>query len=208
MRQQLYSPAFKRELQGYSAINVFREHAANAPTEDPLSLAQYLDFKTWLPGDILTKVDRASMAHSLEVRVPVLDHRLAEWASCLPPGMKLHHGEGKFIFKKMLEPDLPHEVLYRPKMGFRVPLAAWFRGALRDRLRNALLEGEIAKCGYFVPEVLENMVRQHVAGQRDYSATLWSLLMLDAFLRNLKQPANSGFFDKPSQDAATAGAMR
>lgn len=189
MRQRLYSPAFKSELQGYSSISVFREHAENAPTQHPLLLAQYLDFKTWLPGDILTKVDRASMAHSLEVRVPVLDHRLVEWASGLPPEMKLHRGEGKYIFKKMLEPDVPHDVLYRAKMGFRVPIAAWFRGALRDRLQNALLNGEVARCGYFVPAVLEKMVRQHVAGQRDHSATLWSLLMLDAFLHRTKQSA-------------------
>lgn len=188
MRRQLYSESFRRELQGYDALSVFREHAANAPTDHPLLLAQYLDFKTWLPGDILTKVDRASMAHSLEVRVPVLDHRLVEWSSCIPPRMKLHRGEGKYVFKKMLETDLPHEVLYRKKMGFSVPLAAWFRGALSGRLRSALLEGEVAKCGYFTPSTLEVMLRQHAAGQRDNSATLWSLLMLDAFLRNTKRP--------------------
>ncbi|EQD49460.1 asparagine synthase (glutamine-hydrolyzing), partial [mine drainage metagenome] len=113
MRQRLYSASFKRELQGYSALAVFRSHAKRAPTNHPLLLAQYLDLKTWLPGDILTKVDRASMAHSLEVRVPLLDHRLVEWASSLPPGLKLKGGTGKYVLKKALEPDLPHEVLYR-----------------------------------------------------------------------------------------------
>jgi asparagine synthase (glutamine-hydrolysing) len=189
LRSELYSPAFKRELQGYSALEVFRGHAGRAPIDDPLLLAQYLDFKTWLPGDILTKVDRASMAHSLEVRVPVLDHRLVEWASNLPPELKLRHGEGKFIFKKMLEPDLPHEVLYRPKMGFRVPLAAWFRGPLRRHLQNALRDGALAESGCFEPATLDRLVRQHVAGRRDHSATLWKLLMLDSFLQRVQRPA-------------------
>lgn len=189
MRQQLYSASFKRELQGYSALEVFRAHAKRAPTKQPLLLAQYLDLKTWLPGDILTKVDRASMAHSLEVRVPLLDHRLVEWASSLPPGLKLKGGTGKYIFKKALEPDLPHDVLYRAKMGFRVPLATWLRGPLAQRARDALLTGAVAECGYFESSVLDRLLREHVAGRHDHSATLWSLLMLDAFLRHTQQPA-------------------
>ncbi|NII11166.1 XrtA/PEP-CTERM system amidotransferase [Oleiagrimonas sp. C23AA] len=190
MRGSLYSAAFRRDLQGYDALEVFRDHARRAPTDHPLSLAQYLDFKTWLPGDILTKVDRASMAHSLEVRVPVLDHRLVEWASSVPPALKLRGGEGKFIFKKMLEPDLPHEVLYRSKMGFRVPVAAWFRGALRSRLQQSLMQGALAESGYFEPAMVARLVHQHVSGQRDHSPTLWSLLMLDAFLRRTQGQAD------------------
>jgi asparagine synthase (glutamine-hydrolysing) len=192
LRQRLYSASFKRELQGYSALSVFRAHAERAPTDQPLLLAQYLDLKTWLPGDILTKVDRASMAHSLEVRVPLLDHRLVEWASSLPPTLKLHGGTGKYIFKKALEPDQPREEMYRTKMGFRVPLAAWLRGPLARRAREALLNGEIAQCGYFQPATLEQLVHQHVSGRRDHSATLWSLLMLDAFLRRMQQPVGAG----------------
>ena len=191
VRQQLYSAKFRRDLQGYSAFSVFQNHVQDAPTEDPLLLAQYLDFKTYLPGDILTKVDRASMAHSLEVRVPLLDHRLVEWASSLPPGLKLRGSTGKYIFKKMLEPELPRDVLYRAKMGFAVPLAAWFRGPLKARLHDALIKGAVARSGYFDAESLERLYRQHAAGQRDNSAALWSLLMLDAFLRRMDQPAVS-----------------
>ncbi|HEU0278026.1 MAG TPA: XrtA/PEP-CTERM system amidotransferase, partial [Rhodanobacteraceae bacterium] len=168
LRTQLYSPAFQRELQGYDALQVFRAHAANAPTDEPLALAQYLDFKTWLPGDILTKVDRASMAVSLEVRVPVLDQDLVEWASSLPAALKLQRGEGKYVFKKMLEPVLPHDVLYRPKMGFRVPLAAWFRGPLRGSLQRAIGDGALAASGWFEPRVLGALVDQHLAGRRDH----------------------------------------
>ncbi len=188
LRQQLYSTDFQRELQGYSALDVFRGHAARAATDHPLSMAQYLDFKTWLPGDILAKVDRASMAHSLEVRVPLLDHHLVAWASSLPPALKLRGGTGKYVLKKALEPDLPHAVLYRTKMGFSVPLAAWLRGPLEKRTRDALLTGAIAGCGYFEPAVLARLERQHATGQRDHSATLWKLLMLDAFLRRTQQP--------------------
>ena len=90
--------------------------------------------KTYLVGDILTKVDRASMAHALEVRVPLLDHKLVEWISGLPVSLKLRGHEGKYIFKKSLEPYLPNDILYRDKMGFSVPLASWFRGPLRQKL--------------------------------------------------------------------------
>ena len=200
LRRALHGRAFDIELQGYDPLSVFRAHAARAPTDHPLLLAQYLDCKTWLPGDILTKVDRASMAHSLEVRVPVLDQALVEWASRLPPDLKLRHGEGKFIFKKMLEPDLPRDVLYRPKMGFSVPLAAWFRGPLRARLQT-LATGELATNGWFDTATIARLVQQHGSGRRDHSATLWKLLMLDAFLRGLQvaQPSAAAV-------AATGGA--
>lgn len=188
LRESLYSPALKHQLQGYTALDVFRDHASRAPTDDPLSLVQYLDFKTWLPGDILTKVDRASMAHSLEVRVPLLDHRLVAWASSLPTRFKLKGSTGKYVFKKALEPDLPRDVLYRTKMGFSVPLAAWLRGPLAARARTALLSGAIAESGYFQSITLERLLGQHASGRRDHSATIWKLLMLDAFLRKVDQP--------------------
>lgn len=205
MRQRLYSASFKRELQGYSALEVFRAHAKNAPTDQPLLLAQYLDLKTWLPGDILTKVDRASMAHSLEVRVPLLDHRLVAWASCLPPALKLRGATGKYIFKKALEADLPHDVLYRAKMGFSVPLAAWLRGPLAQQARAALLHGAVAECGYFELSMLDRLLREHAAGRHDHSTTLWSLLMLDAFLRSMEQPTTVALSDKPMRAVIAAG---
>jgi asparagine synthase (glutamine-hydrolysing) len=208
LRAELYSPAFKRELQGYSALSVFRDHAAAAPTEHPLLLAQYLDFKTWLPGDILTKVDRASMAHSLEVRVPVLDHKLVEWASSLPADLKLRYGEGKYVFKKALESDLPPEVLYRTKMGFRVPLATWFRGPLRGRLQGAFSTGALAESGWFAPDVLDRLVRQHVSGRSDHSATLWKLMMLDAFLRNTQRPVAAAEPRRTEPKALAVGGLQ
>jgi len=183
MRERLYSSAFKRDLQGYRAIEVLRRHARNSPTQHPLSLVQYLDMKTYLVDDILTKVDRASMAHALEVRVPLLDHELVEWMSSLPPDLKLRGGEGKYLLKRALEPYLPRDLLYRPKMGFAVPLANWFRGPLRQRVRDALLGPALAESGLFQRKYLTHLLDTHQRGRRDYSASLWSLLMFEAFLK-------------------------
>jgi len=182
IRAKLFSSAFRRELQGHQAVDVFREHARNAP-EHPLSRVQYLDMKTYLVGDILTKVDRASMAHGLEVRVPILDHKLVEWMAGLPPGLKLRGKEGKYLFKKSLESRLPKEILYRPKMGFAVPLAGWFRGPLRERVRKSLLGPTMLESGIFDGNFLRQIVDQHQSGRRNFSDPIWTLLMFEAFLR-------------------------
>ncbi|HMO46562.1 MAG TPA: amidotransferase 1, exosortase A system-associated [Rubrivivax sp.] len=189
MRAQLYSAAFKRELAGYDARAVFERHAARhaelSRTDDPLALIQYLDLKTYLVGDINTKVDRASMAHSLEVREPLMDHPLVEWLATLPSELKIRGQEGKYLLKKAMEPKLPHEVLYRPKMGFAVPLARWFRGPLKQRVRDAVLGERLMDTGWFDRAYLQHLVEAHQAGTRDYSAPLWTLLMFEAFLRHV-----------------------
>jgi asparagine synthase (glutamine-hydrolysing) len=182
MRGRLFSQQFRRELQGYHAIEVMRQHVRRAPGH-PLSRVQYLDMKTYLVGDILTKVDRASMAHALEVREPLLDHKLMEWWSGLPPALKLRGREGKYIFKKSLEPYLPNEVLYRPKMGFSIPLASWFRGPLRERVREAVLGSALKDTGIFDQAYLAELVDQHQSGRRDHSAALWTVLMFEAYQR-------------------------
>ncbi|MDP2028637.1 MAG: amidotransferase 1, exosortase A system-associated [Thiobacillus sp.] len=181
-RKQLFSPSFKRELQGYEAVEVLRRHAAASPTDDPLSLVQYLDMKTYLVGDILTKVDRASMAHALEVREPLLDHELMGWVSGLPTDLKLRGSEGKYLLKKSMEPYLPNDVLYRKKMGFSVPLAAWFRGPLAATIRGVVLGERLASTGLFNQDFLREVVEAHQSGRRDYSVILWTVLMFDAFL--------------------------
>ena len=188
-RRALLSPALQRQLGGYHTVELFRQHAQQAQTDDPLALVQYLDYKTWLVGDINTKVDRASMAHSLEVREPLMDHELIEWVATLPSRMKVAGGEGKYIFKKAFEPLLPHDVLYRPKMGFSVPLARWLRGPLAERMRGSVLGPRMLDCGFFNRQVLSQLVQQHLGGQRDHSDVLWSLLMFDAFLRVAHQEA-------------------
>jgi asparagine synthase (glutamine-hydrolysing) len=125
------------------------------------------------------------MAHALEVRVPLLDHQFVEWVSGLSPSLKLRGSEGKYIFKKSLESRLPHDILYRPKMGFSIPLASWFRGPLKQRVREALLGPTLANTGIFNIDFLRDMVEQHQSGRRDHSAPIWTLLMFEAFLRNV-----------------------
>ena len=185
MRDRLYSDRFKRELAGYNAQSVFERHAAKAGTDDPLSLVQYLDMKTYLVGDINTKVDRASMAHSLEVREPLMDHELIDWLGTLPSSLKVRGQEGKFLLKKAMEPLLPNDVLYRPKMGFSVPLASWFRGPLKARVRHAVLGSRLAETGWFNHDYLAHLVDSHQSGASDFSAPLWTLLMFEAFLRKV-----------------------
>jgi len=185
MREQLFSERLKSELAGYDALQLFERHAAKSGTDDALALIQYLDLKTYLVGDINTKVDRASMAHSLEVREPLMDHPLVEWLGTLPSSLKVRGNEGKWLLKKSMEPMLPADILYRPKMGFAVPLARWFRGPLAQRVRDAVLGPRLEMTGWFNRSYLEHLVQAHQSGARDYSAPLWTLLMFEAFLRQV-----------------------
>ena len=184
IRHALFSDSLKKDLQGYQAVDVFRRLAQNTYIEDAQSLVQYLDIKTYLPCDILTKVDRASMAHALEVRVPLLDHQLVEWMATLPPELKLKGREGKYVFKKSLESYLPDDILYRPKMGFAVPLGRWFKGPLKNKVKSSLLSSSLTESGLFEQKFINKIIDQHQKGLRDYSTALWSLLMFEAFLRS------------------------
>jgi len=179
-RKRLYRRGFVSGLDGYSPCRVLREYAEHGP-DHPLSLVQYLDIKTYLVGDILTKVDRASMANSLEVRVPLLDHRLVEWLATMPADLKLANGEGKYILKKVMERRLPREILYRRKKGFAVPLAKWFRTDLAATLEGSLLSPHMLDLGIFDEREIKNLITMHVKGRRDNSAALWSLLMFSGF---------------------------
>jgi asparagine synthase (glutamine-hydrolysing) len=182
LRDRLYSPSFRKRLNGYRAVEVMRRHFSRCAHLDIISQVQYLDMKTYLVGDILTKVDRASMAHALEVRVPFLDHKLMEWVSGLPASFKLRGTEGKFMLKRALDPYLPRDMMYRRKMGFSIPLAEWFRGPLKEKLTCALTSQRMADTGLFDMAFVKRMVDDHASGRRDFSASLWSLLMFEAFL--------------------------
>lgn len=186
-RDRLFSPAFKQRLNGYSSLEVFRRYGDKVKHFDPMKIAQYLDMKTYLVGDILTKVDRASMAHSLEVRVPFLDHKFVEWAFTAESSANLKDGIGKYTLKKALQPHLPEDVLYRKKMGFAVPLAEWFRGPLQQKLQDKLLSDAMLNSGYFNVAELKQLLDDHKRGLKDNSAPLWTLLMFAAFLERAGQ---------------------
>ena len=191
MRRRIYSEQFVRELQGYDPKALIRHHMAMANSDDPLAQALYTDFNTWLPGDILTKVDRASMANSLEVRAPFLDHQFVEWAATLPAGLKLHNKTSKYVLKRALEPILPHEILYRPKQGFSMPLGRWFQGPLRARIREAISSPLLRDTHYFNGSELIRIVDDHEQGRRDHSALLWLVLVFETFLRRRAASSSS-----------------
>ena len=181
-RSRLYSKAFKQRLNGYNSLAVFHRYSDKVQHLDSLKKVQYLDLKTYLVGDILTKVDRASMAHSLEVRVPFLDHKFVEWAFQATSDANLKNGVGKYSLKKALEPHLPADVLYRQKMGFAVPLAEWFRGPLKQRVYDKLLSPAMLQSGYFEQQELQQLLDDHSRNVKDNSAPLWTLMMFAAFL--------------------------
>lgn len=174
-KAQILHQDVQRQVGGYDTLDLFRDYYEKAGTTDPLSRIQYVDVKTYLPDDILAKVDRASMANSLEVRAPLLDHRLIEQAARIPSSLKLKGGTGKYIFKKALEPLLPSEILYRKKMGFAVPLASWLREDLKPMAESLLLanrpDGMLDKRG------VERLWKEHQSGLRNRSTELWTLLM-------------------------------
>ena len=184
-RRALFSPGLLRELQGYRALETFEGHYSAAPSDHPVGRAQFADIMTYLPGDILTKVDRASMAHSLEVRVPLLDHHLVEWAHTLSPNQKLRATEGKFILKKAMEPLVPSELLHRKKMGFAVPLDQWFRGPLAASAESALASPALAETGFLELGKLREVFDQHRRGLRNFGSLLWAVVMFEAFLRTV-----------------------
>lgn len=173
-KPRLFTPDFLGRVAGYDSISVFQQHYDRAGTDDPLTKIQYVDIKTYLPDDILTKVDRASMAVSLEVRAPFLDHHLMELAGSMPSRFKLQGANGKHILKTTMENTLPHNVLYRRKQGFAVPLAQWFRKEIKDMAYENIVD---KSDGILDSKMLKKIWNQHQSGQFDRSAYLWAVLM-------------------------------
>lgn len=174
-RESLFTDDVTQQLAGYSPIDTFRRHYANAP-QDPLSAVQYIDIKTYLVDDILTKVDRASMAHALEVRVPLLDHEFMELVANIPSKLKLKGREGKYILKKSLEQKLRHDTLHRPKKGFSVPLGQWLKNDLKPLFEQSVLNQTANTTQLLNKRTVETIWREHQSGQRERSAELWPIL--------------------------------
>jgi asparagine synthase (glutamine-hydrolysing) len=186
----LFSDEFLDSCCGAVApLHSFQSYFDNAPADKQLSRLLYLDTKTYLPGDILTKVDRMSMAASLEVRAPILDHHVVEWAARLPENLKFRDGRGKYLLRKLAaRVGVPQEVLNRPKQGFALPLVHWMRGELKDDLLPILLEARTLGRGYFNPKAVRGLLEEHRRGRRDHSAQIWVLLIFELWHRNFLAP--------------------
>jgi len=180
-RDRLLGPA----LRPFAAAgnDAFRRALAASQATTPLDRMLDADLQLWLTDDLLIKMDKMSMAASVEARVPLLDNALIDWALRLSPRHKIHGMEGKVLLKRLARKLLPREVVDRPKVGFTVPLSPWFRGELRELLADTLLSPACLGRGYFEPAVLRGYVDDHVAGRRDRSRELWTLLTLELWHR-------------------------
>lgn len=189
-------------------LDTFRDYFERVPVVDRLSCMQYLDAKTYLTGDILTKVDRMSMATSLEARVPLLDHVLAEYVTSLPPRWKLQGNKQKYILKKLAERlGVPPQVLYRPKQGFALPLGHWLRGELKEDLLNILLEPRTLQRGYLQERSVRNLLKEHLSGRRNHSGNIWLLLIFELWHRNFLE-ASPGTPSASSPSPITVSALQ
>lgn len=183
-KEKLYQKDFRRSLNGYSPKDHFESFFKDSTIEDHLSRIQYMDLKTYLPEDILVKVDRMSMANSLEVRSPLLDHKFIEFAATIPSNLKLNGKISKYIFKKALENRLPKKILYRGKQGFSIPVGSWLRNELREYAEDILFSDKAKQRGYFDYNYVKKIWGHHLQGLRDHSDQLWTLLMLELWHRS------------------------
>jgi asparagine synthase (glutamine-hydrolysing) len=184
----LYTDAFRDQLARSVLYDEqppihFKTYAERVKTGEPLDAMLYIDSKTYLPGDILTKVDRMSMAVSLEARVPLLDHKLIEFVNSIPANLKLTGTETKHIFKHAIRDLVPPEILNRPKQGFGVPVQEWINEQLRDLMHETLTDQHARERGYVQPKYVQLLLDEHERGRRDHSTQLWALFMLEMWHR-------------------------
>jgi asparagine synthase (glutamine-hydrolysing) len=203
----LLSPEFRASIaQNGDPQQILLDYFKAAPAHDPLSRMLYVDTKTYLVEDILTKVDRMSMLTSLEVRVPILDHLFVEWVASLGPEWKMRGGTQKYIFRKLAERvGVPREVLYRPKQGFALPLVHWMRHELKDLILTVLLEPRTQQRGYFDPKGVSRLLEEHFSGRRDRSGSIWRLLMFELWHRNYLENFSAGEDSIPAEPVAAVG---
>jgi asparagine synthase (glutamine-hydrolysing) len=175
-KQALYTPAMREAVAGVDTLSVFETPFNRHPGLDPMSRLLYVDAKLYLADDILVKVDRASMANSLEVRAPILDHELAEFAARIPPHLKIRGFIKKYIFKKATRGLLPPRTRYRTKKGFSIPVAQWMRGELRETVREYLSPARLAAGNFFDPRAVSRLVDDHLSGAKNNAYHLWALL--------------------------------
>lgn len=211
-------PAFERDMpllsDEFRAVartsgdpaEVMYRYFEQAPAKDPISQILYLDTKTYMVGDILTKVDRMSMATSLEVRVPILDHEFVEWATALPVEWKIRGGQQKYILRKLAERvGVPREALNRPKQGFALPLVHWLKHELRELVMTVLLDSRTLQRGYFEPRAVRQVLDEHFRGRRNHSGQIWRLLIFELWHRNYLERIGSESHSEPFRLIPVAG---
>ncbi len=205
LKSELYTEEF-RGLAGDDSRSPgrFRDVAGAAPSRDALDRLLYLDSKTYLPGDILTKVDRMSMAASLEARTPLLDHKLIEFVGRIPSSLKMKGLVTKHIFKTAVRGLVPDEILDRPKQGFGVPIEQWINRQLRDRVRGTLTEPRATQRGIVDPSYVSLLLAEHESGRRDHSARLWALFMLELWHRMFVDDGGAAALARASEAGAVA----
>jgi asparagine synthase (glutamine-hydrolysing) len=179
-KKEGYTDVMSEFLAG-SALDLLEPYFDAAPTL--VSGANWADIHTYLPDDLMVKVDVATMAHGLESRSPLLDHELMEWAMTIPQDIKMAGGVTKALFKKAMEPYLPHELLYRPKMGFGCPVDHWFRAELKEMAYDVLLSETATSRQIFHRSYVERLLDEHVSGRAMHHTRLWALLMLELWYR-------------------------
>lgn len=183
-RRSLYTSDFARQLgPGGYVGGLFQKLVENVKSDEPIDRLLYLDSKTYLPGDILTKVDRMSMAVSLEARAPLLDHKLIEFVTRVPAALKLAGLETKHLLKRAVQDLVPAEILNRPKQGFGVPIQEWINQQLRSRIRDTLSDARTKQRGYVDSHYVSVLLDEHERGRRDHSMSLWALVMLELWHR-------------------------
>lgn len=185
IRRGMYSDGFKSRIDGYCGEQPLIDLMRAAPVRSGLDRAQYADLKFWLPGDILTKVDRTTMAVSLEAREPLLDYRLVEFGAQLPHRARVRGTQGKWLLKHTMERYLPDDILYRPKQGFVTPISDWFRGPLANDARAIGAGSGLAQTGWFDEKKLSRLAADHISGKSDNGRILWQLVMLDKATKRL-----------------------
>ena len=182
-KARLLSPEFASQLNGSDPFDTFARHFDRVRGLDTLNRLLYVDLKTWLANDILVKVDRMSMANSLEVRSPLLDHKVIEFAATVPPELKYRGRVSKYLLKRHLEGRVPRSVIYRSKQGFEIPVAAWLRGELREMSEDLLVSPRALGRGYVRPGRVREIWGAHQRKERNHSAQLWALMVLELWHR-------------------------
>jgi asparagine synthase (glutamine-hydrolysing) len=206
-KRQLYSGDFRRKVNGADALATFREAYHACGSADPLDRSMYVDARTYMIDDVLTKVDRMSMAVSLEAREPLLDHKLLEFAARVPASLKLKDGRSKYLLRRLLDRRVPRSIIERKKSGFAAPIGEWLRGPLQAMTHELLLDGRLRDRGIFNSTEIDRLWREHRSRQADHDHRLWQLVMLELWFRQfIDRSGGSGQRDVPGAAVASGAA--